>query len=171
MIDLQYRGKAVSSIPKEAFACGFTVTDSYPTLVLASVSIVPDTTDEQWRLAYEHTSGHYCNTVYCAVRELSIRSEVLAAVRGIADDCFTHENISYFETLPTESRETARLDYLQTLTGFGLTCSPVNLNRLTQTLYPLDATPENLRKLSGDIIDLHVCPTGDLVLFITGPWI
>ena len=42
---------------------------------------------------------------------------------------------------------------------------------LSQTLYPLDATPENLRKLSGDIIDLHVCPTGDLVLFITGPWI
>ncbi|MGB3251630.1 hypothetical protein [Buttiauxella gaviniae] len=171
MIETRFRGKPVSSIPEEAFTSGFTITDCYPTLVLASVDTVPTLADEHWRLAYEQASGHYCNTFFFAVRELTIRPELMAAVRGIADDAYTLENMAYFESLSFERKEAARNDYLNNLGNCGLTCSAHYLSQLTQTLYPVDATPDNLRKLSAENIDLTALPADGLVLFVTGPWI
>lgn len=171
MIDAQFRGKAVSSIPQDVFGCGFTRTDSYPALVLASPAIVPDAPDGRWRLAYEQVSGHCCNIFSAPVRELTIRPEIHHALCLIAADDFTDEDMAYFNWMPPEDREPVRSDYLRRVTQLGLTCSAASLGLLTQTLYPVDATPDNLQILTGENVDLHDLPGDGLVLFITGPWI
>lgn len=103
------------------------------------------------------------------MRELPIRPELLAAVRGIADECFTREHMGYFERLSVAEKEAVHNDYLRTLSAFGLTCSETNLGMLTQALYPVDASPDNLRKLSTDIGALVGLYIDDFVLLIIGP--
>lgn len=51
----------------------------------------------------------------------------------------------------------------------GLTCTEKNLVKLTQDLYPIDATPDNIRKLSTDRDALNELHIDGMVLFITGP--
>ncbi|ELE2573173.1 hypothetical protein RDE56_004451 [Salmonella enterica] len=169
MIDARFLGKPVSSIPEDAFAEGFTQSGLYPVLVLASPATVPSTADEHWRLVKENVSGHYGRIFCSAVRELSIRPELLAAVRGIADESFTREHMGYFERLSEAEKEAVHNDYLRTLSEFGLTCSATNLGMLTQDLYPVDASPDNLRKLSTDTSALAGLHIDGLVLIITGP--
>ncbi|EEC9486693.1 hypothetical protein ACP1ES_004665 [Escherichia coli] len=169
MIDTRFIGKSISGIPEDAFAEGVSQSGLYPILVLASPTTVPIPADENWRLVKENVSGHYGRIFCSAVRELPIRPELLAAVRGIADECFTREHMGYFERLSVAEKEAVHNDYLRTLSAFGLTCSETNLGMLTQALYPVDASPDNLRKLSTDIGALVGLYIDDFVLLIIGP--
>ncbi|EGR6277246.1 hypothetical protein I6P99_004713 [Salmonella enterica] len=77
--------------------------------------------------------------------------------------------MGYFERLSEAEKEAVHNDYLRTLSEFGLTCSATNLGMLTQDLYPVDASPDNLRKLSTDTSALAGLHIDGLVLIITGP--
>ena len=169
MIETRLHGKPVSSISEDAFAEGFSQSGLYPVLVLASPTTVPPAADEHWRLVKENVSGHYGRIFCSAARELTIRPELLASVRGIADESFTREHMGYFERLSEAEKEAVYSDYLRTLSEIGLTCSAANLGMLTQDLYPVDASPDNLRRLSTDTGALAGLHIDDLVLLITGP--
>lgn len=106
---------------------------------------------------------------YAAVRELVIRSDIISVVRSIADENFTSEHMGYFERLTSDEKEVVFSDYLRTLAEGGLTCTEKNLVKLTQDLYPIDATPDNIRKLSTDRDALNELHIDGMVLFITGP--
>jgi hypothetical protein len=103
------------------------------------------------------------------VRELVIRSDIISVVRSIADENFTSEHMGYFERLTSDEKEVVFSDYLRTLAEGGLTCTEKNLVKLTQDLYPIDATPDNIRKLSTDRDALNELHIDGMVLFITGP--
>lgn len=169
MIEARYQGKPINSIPEEAFAEGLSRSGLSPVLLLASPTRVPVTTDERWWLAKENVSGHYGRIFYAAVRELVIRSEILSAVGSISDENFTSEHIGYFERLTSDEKEVVFSDYLRTLAECGLTCTANNLVKLTQDLYPIDSTPDNIRKLSTDRDALNELHIDGMVLFITGP--
>ncbi|EEH9738602.1 hypothetical protein [Enterobacter hormaechei] len=169
MIDARYQGKPINSIPEVAFAEGLSRSGLSPVLLLASPTTVPVTTDERWWLAKENVSGHYGRIFYAAVRELVIRSEILSAVGSISDENFTSEHMGYFERLRSDEKEVVFSDYLRTLAECGLTCTANNLVKLTQDLYPIDATPDNIRKLSTDRDALNELHIDGMVLFITDP--
>ncbi|EOC0011691.1 hypothetical protein ACI0X9_003378 [Cronobacter turicensis] len=169
MLETRFQGKPVNSIPEDAFAEGLSRSGLSPVLLLASPAIVPVTDDERWCLVKENVSGHYGRIFYAAVRELAIRPEILPAVRGIADESFTLEHMGYFERLTSENKEVVYNEYLITLAECGLTCSPKNLCELTQDLYPIDATPDNMRKLTSESEALTKIYSNSLVLFISGP--
>ncbi|EOS1664223.1 hypothetical protein ERU82_RS21070 [Escherichia coli] len=169
MIDAHYQGKPINSIPEVAFAEGLSRSGLSPVLLLASPTTVPVTTDERWWLAKENVSGHYGRIFYAAVRELVIRSEILSAVGSISDENFTSEHMGYFERLRSDEKEVVFSDYLRTLAECGLTCTANNLVKLTQDLYPIDATPDNIRKLSTDRDALNELHIDGMVLFITDP--
>ena len=107
--------------------------------------------------------------VQAPVRELVIRSDIISVVRSIADENFTSEHMGYFERLTSDEKEVVFSDYLRTLAEGGLTCTEKNLVKLTQDLYPIDATPDNIRKLSTDRDALNELHIDGMVLFITGP--
>lgn len=88
---------------------------------------------------------------------------------SIADENFTSEHMGYFERLTSDEKEVVFSDYLRTLAEGGLTCTEKNLVKLTQDLYPIDATPDNIRKLSTDRDALNELHIDGMVLFITGP--
>ncbi|EAA7946834.1 TPA: hypothetical protein I8385_004062 [Citrobacter freundii] len=169
MIEARYQGKPINSIPEVAFAEGLSRSGLSPVLLLASPTTVPVTTDERWWLAKENVSGHYGRIFYAAVRELVIRSEILSAVGSISDENFTSEHMGYFERLTSDEKEVVFSDYLRTLAECSLTCTANNLVKLTQDLYPIDATPDNIRKLSTDRDALNELHIDGMVLFITGP--
>ncbi|EBN7970269.1 hypothetical protein RSL75_004290 [Salmonella enterica] len=91
-------------------------------------------------------------------------------VRGIAGSAFTDEYLGYFESLPEAERRSILSDYSRYLGAAGLTCSEDNLSLFSQDLYPLDATPANLHRLSSfaSEAELESCRDG-LVMFIIGP--
>ncbi|EAV4528680.1 hypothetical protein CSM15_003345 [Salmonella enterica subsp. diarizonae] len=91
-------------------------------------------------------------------------------VRGIAGTAFTDEYLGYFESLPDEERRSILTDYSRYLGAAGLTCSEDNLSLFSQDLYPLDATPANLHRLTSSAIEgeSESCRDG-LVMFIIGP--
>lgn len=91
-------------------------------------------------------------------------------VRGIADAAFTDEYLEYFESLPETERRSILSDYSRYLGAAGLTCSEENLSLFSQDLYPLDATPANLHRLSSSASEAEpeICRDG-LVMFIIGP--
>lgn len=91
-------------------------------------------------------------------------------VRGIADSAFTDEYLGYFESLPDAGRRLILSDYSQYLESAGLTCSDVNLKLFIQDLYPLDAPPANLHRLTSSAIVAELESWRDgLVMFIIGP--
>ncbi|WP_260836356.1 hypothetical protein, partial [Escherichia coli] len=113
--------------------------------------------------------GNGVQVIYGPVRELVIRSDIISVVRSIADENFTSEHMGYFERLTSDEKEVVFSDYLRTLAEGGLTCTEKNLVKLTQDLYPIDATPDNIRKLSTDRDALNELHIDGMVLFITGP--
>lgn len=169
MIEQCFRGEAISSIPEDAFTDGISQSGINPALVLASPKMVPGYADERWRLVKQDVSGHSGRTFFSAVRELPIRPEMLPAVRGIADESFTLEHMGYFEWLSASDKEVVYSDYLRTLIACDLTCSATNLCMLTQDLYPVDASLENLRKLSTNSDAFTGQHADGLVMLITGP--
>ncbi|MGZ2367601.1 hypothetical protein ACTHI7_26785, partial [Citrobacter freundii] len=61
------------------------------------------------------------------------------------------------------------IQLLSGVSGGYITCTEKNLVKLTQDLYPIDATPDNIRKLSTDRDALNELHIDGMVLFITGP--
>ncbi|MII49700.1 hypothetical protein AIG44_23165 [Salmonella enterica subsp. enterica serovar Bredeney] len=155
---------ALADIPAEYFDESFeTWTGKLPALVLASTRTVPVSPHGQWRLASASCGGHREDIFPAAVLQLDICQEMADVVRGSADSAFTEEYLGYFESLPEAERRPILSDYSQDLRAAGLTCS-------SQDLYPLDATPANLHRLSSSAIEPEPesCRDG-LVIFIIGP--
>ncbi|EBU7462329.1 hypothetical protein DK079_11810 [Salmonella enterica subsp. enterica serovar Typhimurium] len=162
---------AIADIPAEYFDEPFeTWTGKLPALVLASTRTVPVSPHGQWRLASASCGGHREDIFQAAVLQLDICQEMADVVRGIAGSVFTDEYLGYFESLPEADRWSILSDYSRYLGAAGLTCSEVNLSLFSQDLYPLDATPENLNRLSCSACEaeLESCRDG-LVMFIIGP--
>ncbi|EDI0449391.1 hypothetical protein CC757_23495 [Salmonella enterica subsp. enterica serovar Newport] len=102
--------------------------------------------------------------------QLDIRQDMADVVRGIAGSAFTDEYLGYFESLPEAERRFILSDYSRYLGAAGLTCSEENLSLFSQDLYPLDATPENLHRLSCSACEAELeCCRDGLVMFIIGP--
>ncbi len=78
-------------------------------------------------------------------------------------------HMGYFERLTSDEKEVVFSDYLRTLAEGGLTCTEKNLVKLTQDLYPIDATPDNIRKLSTDRDALNELHIDGMVLFYYRP--
>ncbi|EAO5055875.1 hypothetical protein FZH48_25520 [Salmonella enterica] len=164
-------GMALADIPAEYFEEPFeTWTGKMPALVLASIRTVPVSTHGQWRLASASCGGHREDIFQAAVLLLDICQEMADVVRGIADSAFTEEYLGYFESLPEAERRSILSEYSRYLGAAGLTCSDVNLKLFSEDLYPLDATPANLHRLSSSAseAELESCRDG-LVMFIIGP--
>ncbi|HAD6674473.1 TPA_asm: hypothetical protein G1X19_11090 [Salmonella enterica subsp. enterica serovar Typhimurium str. SL1344] len=162
---------AIADIPAEYFDEPFeTWTGKLPALFLASTRTVPVSPHGQWRLASASCGGHREDIFPAAVLQLDIRQDMADVVRGIAGSAFTDEYLGYFELLPEAERRFILSDYSRYLGAAGLTCSEENLSLFSQDLYPLDATPENLHRLSCSACEaeLESCRDG-LVMFIIGP--
>lgn len=143
---------ALADIPAEYFDEPFeTWTGKLLALALASTRTVPVSPHGQWRLASASCGGHREDIFPAAVLQLDIRPDIADVVRGIAGSAFTDE-------------------YLRYLGAAGLTCSEENLSLFSQDLYPQDAPPSNLHRLSSSAIEgePESCRDG-LVMFIIGP--
>ncbi|EBE9837599.1 hypothetical protein AA449_26060 [Salmonella enterica subsp. enterica serovar Newport] len=166
-----WSGMAIADIPAEYFNEPFeTWTGKLPALVLASTRTVPVSANSQWRLASASCGGHREDIFPAAVLPLDICQDMADMVRGIAGSAFTDEYLGYFESLPDAERRSVLSDYSRYLESAGLTCSDMNLKLFSQDLYPLDATPANLHRLSSSAIEgePESCRNG-LVMFIIGP--
>ncbi|ELY4694790.1 hypothetical protein SM024_004389 [Salmonella enterica] len=164
-------GMALEDIPAEYFNEPFeTWMGKLPALVLASTLTVPVSLHVQWRLASASCGGHREDIFPAAVLLLDICQEMADVVRGIADAAFTDEYLEYFESLPETERRSILSDYSRYLGAAGLTCSEENLSLFSQDLYPLDAPPANLHRLSSSASEAEpeICRDG-LVMFIIGP--
>ncbi|EEB6818197.1 hypothetical protein FVW76_21305 [Salmonella enterica] len=161
---------ALADIPAEYFDEPFeTWTGKLPALVLASTRTVPVSPHGQWRLASASCGGHREDIFQAAVLQLDICQEMADVVRGIAGSAFTDEYLGYFESLPEADRRFILSDYSRYLGTAGLTCSEENLSLFSQDLYPLDATPENLHRLSCSACEAELESCRGLVMFIIGP--
>ncbi|EBN6656562.1 hypothetical protein DXM49_23405 [Salmonella enterica] len=161
---------AIADIPAEYFDEPFeTWTGKLPALVLASHRTVPVSPQGQWRLASASCGGHREDIFQSAVLQLDICQEMADVVRGIAGSAFSDEYLGYFESLPEADRRSILSDYSRYLGAAGLTCSEENLSLFSQDLYPLDATPENLHRLSCSACEAELESCRGLVMFIIGP--
>ncbi|ECF4139097.1 hypothetical protein E6O88_15860 [Salmonella enterica subsp. enterica serovar Bareilly] len=166
-----WSGMALADIPAEYFDEPFeTWTGKLPALVLASTRTVPVSPHGQWRLASASCGGHREDIFPAAVLQLDIRQDMADVVRGIAGSAFTDEYLGYFESLPEAERRSILSEYSRYLGAAGLTCSEENQLLFSEDLYPLDATPENLHRLSSSTVEgePESCRDG-LVMFIIGP--
>ncbi|ENH3410656.1 hypothetical protein ABWC92_000858 [Escherichia coli] len=169
MINPQYYGMRISDIAEDKFSLGFDPNERWPSLVLASGETVPAVGAGEWRLASEDCGGFYCDTFYAAVLPLSIRSEMNAVLESIVDERFTTDGLDYFNMMDNQARAEIREAYLSVLQSVGLSCNEQNLAQLTQALYPVDATIDNLSILSDDLIELGTLQVSEgLVIFIVG---
>lgn len=165
-----WSGMAIADIPAEYFDEPLeTWTGKLPALVLASHRTVPVSPQGQWRLASASCGGHREDIFQSAVLQLDICQEMADVVRGIAGSAFTDEYLGYFESLPEADRRSILSDYSRYLGAAGLTCSEENLSLFSQDLYPLDATPENLHRLSCSACEAELESCRGLVMFIIGP--
>ncbi|MND27433.1 hypothetical protein D3C80_178990 [compost metagenome] len=169
MIDPRYYGKNVKDIPGDAFCYGFDPDERSPALVLASVETVPAGSNGAWRLATENCGGFSCESRDAAVLPLPVRPEMVDFMGKVADEEFSTEPLDYLGMMAPDKVIAVKKGYLSSLHSVGLSCNQDNLELLTQALYPVDATPENVLILSGDSIDLSKVevPKG-LVIFIVG---
>ncbi|MBI0472739.1 hypothetical protein WCT78_00165 [Pectobacterium versatile] len=169
MIDPQYGGRELADLPDEIFEYGFDPDERFPALVLASVITVPVGSGESWRLAIEDCGGFSCDYRAAAVLPLSIRPDIVRVLEQIVEEDFSPDRLDYFTMFDSGQVAAVKRGYLTCLQAAGLSCSPDNLDRLTQALYPVDATPENLAILSGESIDLSaIAVSHGLVIFIVG---
>lgn len=169
MIDPNYGGRELADLPDEIFAYGFDPDERWPALVLASVTTVPAVSNEAWQLAIEDCGGFSCDYRAAAVLPLSIRPDMVRVLEQIVEEEFSPDQLDYFTMFDSHQVAAVKRGYLSCLQAAGLSCSQDNLDLLTQALYPVDATPENLAILSGEVIDLSaVAVSHGLVIFIVG---
>lgn len=171
MIKHEYYGRPLNSLPDECFDQPFEgLSGALPAAVLAAVDTVPCEADEPWFLGYTFSGGHGCDKYCAAVLSLPLRPDIYKVVSVIADGDFTEEYLGYFNALPLTDRQLVLSDYCAYLESAGLSCSQDNLAYFSQDLYPLDATKENLERLSADEKHaVQVCQGDDKVIFIIGP--
>lgn len=169
MIDPRYHGKKIEEIPDAAFWPGFDPEERWPALALASLVTVPAGNTEGWLLASESCGGFSCNSCEAAVLPLPVHPEILGFLETVAEEAFSPEPLDYLNMFDAGKVAAVRNGYLSALQSAGLSCNAANLDLFTQALYPVDATPENLRLLTGTDIDLSVTGvSGELVIFIVG---
>lgn len=173
MIEKIYLGKSLDHIPIELFRYSFDSpslqNQRFPGLVLASLEYVPHV-GFNWFLAYEDCGGMSCDTTYAAILPLEIREDIHDAITRIAEEEFAGEGgLDYFSVENEDKREEIKRAYMNSLGKIGLTCSAELLAGLTQALYPVDATYENLRILSNTDVDLDCfININGLVIYIVG---
>ncbi|HBM3184923.1 TPA: hypothetical protein LVM22_001188 [Klebsiella oxytoca] len=162
-----YKGMNIGDIPENEFMEGFDPDERYPALVLASVLRVPADADNNWRLATEDCGGFACYTLDAAVLPLSIKPEMQNVLADIVDEKFSDSDLDYYSVMMSpEERLQVQNNYLECLQAAGLTCDSEYITLLQQALYPVDATPENIQRLTTDNIGVQL--TNELVLFIVG---
>lgn len=169
MIDCKFHGQRIKNISFKNFTYGFEEQDRYPGLVLASLNTVPLNVSDDWILATNDCGGMSCNSCEAAILELTIRTEMLPFLEYIAGERFSPKPLDYFSMMDESMTETVREGYRGYLRQVGLTCNDENINLLTQALYPIDATADNVLKLSDQQVDIsNVNVKNGLVLFIVG---
>lgn len=173
MIDTVYLGKTLDQVPEREFVSGFDdpslIDQRFPGLVLASTSKIPLLANE-WFLAYQDCGGFSCNSQYAAILPLEINSTVINALKRVVDEEFAGEGgLSYFGVYENELKVKIKNQYLDVLSQMGLTCADDLLDSLTQALYPIDATIDNLRLLSTTEVNLdELNNIKGLVIYIVG---
>lgn len=169
MIDSKFHGQRIKNIPIKNFTYGFDPQERFPALVLATTLRVPVDIDESWNLAEEGCDGFGCNSRLAATRPLQIRPEREAGLITVVHEDFEPRGLDYFQMMAPDQNQAIRERYLAHISAIGLTCSPGNLATLTQALYPVDATHNNLQLLSDENIELlKLSGNGDLVIYIVG---
>lgn len=167
MIDRQWRGHAIKDIPAEHFKRGFDPEGRHPGLVLALTDFVPEGINDEWFLSEQQCSGFTNISRRAAVRMLSLRREIEISARDISDATFIEPALGKPCAMSEAQKHEIQQRYLTHLKGMALTCRPERLVNLAQTLSPLDATPENLHRLSPCIVDLNAyTEAADLILFL-----
>lgn len=77
--------------------------------------------------------------------------------------------LDYFNMMDAGDAAAVKKGYLSCLHRAGLSCSEHNLSLLTQALYPVDATAENMKVLAGNCTELAAMKVpGGLTIFIVG---
>ncbi len=118
-------------------------------VVLAFLDLVPPLPATRTWLALRHQcAGVACRQLYMVATVLEVREEVAAAFNGIADE--NDDCGRAFED--PESGAVER--YLARLGEVGLACGPASLAHLCESVYPVDATPKALARVTEDGDDL-----------------
>lgn len=173
MIEQQYFGKLIHQVPDDAFSIGFddsSLRDQrFPALVLATTERVP-ASGAEWFLAIQDCGGISCNSLSAAILPLEIKPSIRQALTGIVEENFAGQrSLDQFALAPDSERVAVKEQYLAALREIGITCSEELLNKLTQALYPVDATRSNLQALTTTEVDIEsLYGTKDLVIYIVG---
>ncbi|QFT57070.1 hypothetical protein [Microbulbifer sp. THAF38] len=174
MIESEFFGIDLDKIPSEKFYHGFDdpslLDQRCPSLVIAAIKKVPSKAPD-WFLATQDCDGFGCGSKSAAILPLTIRTEVKDDLIKIVNEDFAGESgLDYFQVMAKDKATDIREAYLTAINNIGLSCSKELSDLLTQALYPIDATTENLRTLSGDQVDLNslVKECTDLCIFIVG---
>ncbi|MFV7771698.1 hypothetical protein [Shewanella marisflavi] len=175
MIEEQYLGKTLQSIPSQVFHSGFDDpscgVQRYPALVIASTEVVPPSA-MNWFLAEQDCGafGSFVKFKSAAIFPLAIRPCIHDILTNIVDEEFAGESgLDYFSCESPDEQKRIQDSYLAVLANAGLSCSNVIVNELTQALYPVDATRENLSILSDDSFDFDaVNGINGLTIYIVG---
>jgi hypothetical protein len=72
----------------------------------------------------------------------------------VAEEEFSPAPLDYFNMMDAADAAAVKKGYLSCLHRAGLSCSEHNLSLLTQALYPVDATAENMKILAGNCTEL-----------------
>ena len=166
MIEEQYLGKTIKSVPVSAFEnrrfdTPNTAEERYPGLVLASDTIIPKEAMD-WYLQSTAYMGYSIMGKYAAIKPLSIKSSIESLLQNIVDETFEVDNLGYATSQADLS------SYESFISEFDLTYSKEKSGELRQALYPLDATQHNLSILTDDEIDLSLYDDVDLKIYIVG---
>jgi hypothetical protein len=148
----------INKIPENNFKYGFDSfmddLDHYPSLVIATTDLSTIKNQDGWFLAYNDCGGFSCDTKKAAVYPLNIRLGIINELLSIAEEDFTKgESLDHYNLMGKVDKQKIINGYLHRVSSLGLTCSSNSLELLTQALYPLDMTKENLAILSSDKID------------------
>ncbi|HDS2526727.1 hypothetical protein [Klebsiella pneumoniae] len=169
MIEPGQHGKNLQDIPEQCFDYGFDREDRWPGLVLASTVTVPNGNTDGWRLATQSCGGFSCDEFQAAVLPLPVRPEMLRFLETVAEEEFSPAPLDYFNMMDAADAAAVKKGYLSCLHRAGLSCSEHNLSLLTQALYPVDATAENMKILVGNCTELAAMKVpGGLTIFIVG---
>lgn len=174
MIADKFLGVELAGIPNEELHHGFDdpslMDQRFPSLVLAGTNKVPMHASE-WFLAKQDCDGFGCGDKKAAILPLSIKPEIKVRLTNIANENFAGgDGLDYFAIMPTGDVEAIKASYLSTLMELNLTCSERLLKLLTQALYPVDATKENLAIITDDLVDIDLYSENgcELCIFIVG---
>lgn len=173
MIDSAYLGQPVDGIDESRFSYGFDdpslLDQRYPSLVLASLERVPRNA-ESWFLASQDCGGFACDQEFGAILPMSIRPEMLDQLSAIANEDFAGDGgLDYYGVSSKATQKAIQAGYIESVTRIGLTCpTGLAVEHLTQALYPIEVTEQNIQALTTDQVRLDRYADVDLMIFIVG---